>query len=65
MANQTRTSTPEELRRALQDKERELSELNLILADYHSEHSRLIRELRWLRAQLRDEEETASSLSET
>ncbi len=62
MANQTSTSTPEELRRAIQDKERELSELDLMLADYHAERSRLIRELRRLRAQLRGEEEAASAI---
>ncbi len=60
MADQTRTSTLEELRRAVRDKERELSELDLILADYHTEHSRLIRGLRKLRAQLRDVEEAVS-----
>lgn len=62
MADQTRTSTIEELRHAVRDKERELSELDLILADYHAERSRLIRELRRLCAQLRDAEETASSV---
>jgi uncharacterized coiled-coil protein SlyX len=60
MADQTRTSTIEELRRAVRDKERELSDLDLILADYHAEHSRLIRELRRLLEQLRDGEEAAS-----
>lgn len=62
MADQTRTSTIEELRRAVQDKERELSELDLILADYHAEHFRLIRELRRLRAQLCDYEDAAPSI---
>jgi len=57
MADQTRTSTVEELRRAIRDMERELSDLDLMLADYHTEHSRLIRDLRRLRAQLRDAEE--------
>ena len=61
MADQTRTSTIEELHRAVRDKERELSELDLMLADYHAEHSRLIRELRRLRAQLCDAEEAALS----
>lgn len=64
MSNQTRASTLEELHRVIQDKERELSELDLMLADYQTERSRLIRELRRLRAQLRDEEETASWISE-
>jgi uncharacterized coiled-coil protein SlyX len=61
MADQTRISQLEEFRRAVRDKERELAELDLILADYHSERSRLIRELRWLRARLRDAEEATSS----
>ena len=64
MANLTRTSTLEELRHAVRDKERELSELDLMLADYHSERSRFIRELRRLLAQLRDAEEAASSVPE-
>lgn len=61
MADQTWTSTLEALRRAIRDKERELSELDLILADYHAEHARLIQELRRLRAQLRNCEEAAPS----
>ena len=64
MADQTRPSKLEELRRAVRDKEHELSELNLMLADYHTECSRLIRELCWLQAQLRDAEEAASSAPE-
>jgi len=62
MPDQTRISTLEGLRRAVRDKERELSELDLMLADYHAEHARLIRELRRLRAQLRDSEEAAPSI---
>lgn len=57
MADQTRTSTLEELRRIIQIKERELSDLDLMLDDYQTERSRLIRELRRLRAQLNDEGE--------
>jgi len=57
--DQNKLLTLEELRRAVRDKANELSELDLILADYHSERSRLIRELRHLRAQLRDADETA------
>jgi uncharacterized coiled-coil protein SlyX len=64
MADQTRASILEELHRAIQDKERDLSELDLMLADYQRERSRLIRELRNLCAQLRDVEEAASSISE-
>jgi hypothetical protein len=64
MADQTRASTLEELHRAIEIKERELSELDLMLADYYTEHSQLIRELLRLRAQLSNEEETVSSISE-
>jgi len=64
MANQTRALTLEELHRAIQDKERELSALDLMLADYQTERSRLIRELRRLRAQLNDKEEIASMTHE-
>lgn len=64
MAGQTRTSKLEELRHAIRDKERELSELDLILADYQTERSRLIRELRRLWAQFRDAEEAAKSAPE-
>jgi hypothetical protein len=64
MADQTRTSTLEELHRAIKNKERELFELDLMLADYHTEHSQLIRELGRLRAQLRDAEKPASSITE-
>lgn len=59
MSDQNRLLTLKQLRRAVRDKESELSELDLILADYHTERSRLIRELRRLRAQLRDADETA------
>ncbi|RPI87955.1 MAG: hypothetical protein EHM41_03100 [Chloroflexi bacterium] len=62
MANRTSPSTLEELRKSVVDKERELAELDLILADYHTEHSRLIQELRRLRSQCRDAEEAASSV---
>lgn len=59
MSDQNKLSTLGELRRAVRNKESELSELDLMLADYHSERSRLIRELRRLRVQLRDADETA------
>ena len=64
MVDQNRTSTSEELRRAIQNKEHELSELDLMLADYHTERSRLIRELRRLRAQLWNAEEAALPVPE-
>ena len=65
MFDQSRPSTLEEIRRAVRSKESELSELDLMLADYHTERYRLIRELRRLQAQLRDADEAASSVLET
>ena len=65
MGDQTRPSTLEELYRAFQDKEHELSGLDLMLADYHAERSSLIRELRWLQAQISDAEEAAPFVPET
>jgi uncharacterized coiled-coil protein SlyX len=59
VADQTRPARLAALRRAVQDKESELSDLDLMLADYQAEHSGLIRELRRLRARLRDAEEAA------
>ncbi|HEY3477147.1 MAG TPA: hypothetical protein VGK56_21205 [Anaerolineales bacterium] len=64
MADQTTTSTPEELHRAIQDIERKLSRMDAILADCYAERSRLIRELRHLCAQLRDAKDAASSITE-
>jgi hypothetical protein len=61
VADQRSSLTLEELRLLVRKKERELSELDLMLADYHAERSRLIRELRKLQARLRDTEEAASS----
>ena len=61
MADQRSSLTLEELRLLVRKKERELSELDLMLADYHAERSRLIRELRKLKARLRETEEAASS----
>ena len=64
MADQTRTSTPDELHRAIRDIERELSRLDVILAHCYPKRSRLIRELRRLCAQLRDAKDAASSITE-
>lgn len=61
MADPIRLSTLEALRRTVREKERELSDLDLMLADYHTERSRLIDDLRLLRAQLRDAEASSSS----
>ena len=64
MADQTMTSTPEELHRAIRNIERELSRLDIVLADCHAERSRLIRKLRQLCAQLGDAKDAASSITE-
>jgi ribosomal protein L29 len=64
MAGQVPVSTPEELHRAIRDIERELSRLDVILADRYAERSRLIRELRRLCAQLRDAKDAALSITE-
>ena len=64
MADQTTTSTPEEIHRAIQDIERKLSRMDVMLADCYAERSRLIRELRRLCAQLRDAKDAASSITE-
>jgi ribosomal protein L29 len=61
VADHRSSLTLEELRLLIRKKERELSELDLMLADYHAERSGLIRELRKLRARLCDAEEVASS----
>ncbi len=54
MADQPISSPVEDLRRELADKSRQLSDLDVMLADYMDEHARLIRELRDLQARLRD-----------
>ena len=64
MADQTRTSTPEELHNAIHDIERELSRLDVMLANCYAERSRLIRELRRLCSQLRDAKDAVSSITE-
>ncbi len=51
------TSAIEALRRAIAEKSSQLSELDLMLADYDAERAQLIRELRHLQVQLRDTEE--------
>jgi uncharacterized coiled-coil protein SlyX len=47
----------DELRREVAEKSRQLSELDVMLADYHVERARLIRDLRRLQVRLRDAEE--------
>ena len=57
MTDRPAISTLEQLRRKLAEKSHELSQLDVMLADYHAEHARLICDLRRLQAQLRDAEE--------
>ncbi len=54
MADQPKSSPVEELRRELAEKSQQLSELDVMLADYQEERARLIRELRALQGRLRD-----------
>ena len=54
MADQPEPSVIEELRRELAEKSRQLSELDVILADYQDERARLIAEVRLLQARLSD-----------
>jgi hypothetical protein len=61
VADQTRSLSIEELRRAIRTREHELAELELILTDYHRERTCLIRELSWLQAQLHQLETEGSS----
>ncbi len=52
MADQLTSLTVEGLRHVLAQKAREISELDVMLADYQAERDRLIRELRALQARL-------------
>ena len=54
MADPLKPSVIEELDRELAEKSRQLSELDVMLADYQEERVRLILELRALQARLRD-----------
>ena len=54
MADQPTSVTIEDLRREMAEKSRQLSELEVMLADYQEERARLIAELRHLQARLRD-----------
>ena len=57
MADRSEPSTLEVLRREVAEKSSQLSELELMLADYDVERTRLIHELRQLQVRLRDAEE--------
>lgn len=57
MAVQSGRSDIEALRDEVTEKSRQLSELDVMLADYHAERTRLIRDLRCMRARLHDLEE--------
>ncbi len=52
MADQSISSLVADLRRELADKSQQLSELDVMLADYQAEHGRLIHQLRALQARL-------------
>lgn len=54
MADRSEALAIEQIRRELADKSRQLSELEVLLADYHAERMRLVREIRQLQARLRD-----------
>ncbi len=54
MDDQPEEMAHDELHRLVAEKSRQLSELDVMLADYHAERVRLIRELRRLQARLRD-----------
>lgn len=56
-------SALDELRRGVAEKSRQLSELDVMLADYHAERARLIRDLRRLQARLRNVEEQLQTSS--
>lgn len=57
MADRSEVLVIEEIRRELADKSRQLSELEVLLADYDAERMQLVREIRQLQARLRDAEE--------
>jgi uncharacterized coiled-coil protein SlyX len=57
MSISSQVSALTDLRRDVAETARQLSELDLMLADYHAERLRLIRDLRRLQARLRDLEE--------
>ena len=61
MADRSEVLVIEEIRRELADKSRQLSELEVLLADYDAERTQLIREIRQLQARLRDAEEQLQS----
>lgn len=50
-------SALDDLHREVAEKSRQLSELDVMLADYHAERARLIRALRRLQSQLREAQE--------
>ncbi len=54
MVDQPTSVAIEDLRREMAEKSRQLSDLEVMLADYQEERARLIGELRRLQARLRD-----------
>ncbi len=61
MADRSEVLAIERIRRELTDKSRQLSELEVLLADYHAERMQLIREIRQLQARLRDATEQSQN----
>lgn len=61
MVNKADSSMVAQLRRELAVSEHQLSELEVILADYNDERSRLVREISQLQTRLRDMEEKMQS----
>jgi len=57
VADRSEVLVIERIRRELADKSRQLSEPEVLLADYHAERMQLVREIRQLQARLRDAEE--------
>jgi hypothetical protein len=57
MAEQADAILVTQLRRKLAENEHQLSELEVILADYNEERARLVRDISRLQTQLRDIEE--------
>jgi predicted transcriptional regulator len=54
VTDRSEVSAIEQTRRELADKSRQLSELEVLLSDYHAERVQLVREIRHLQARLRD-----------
>lgn len=60
MADRSKVLAIERIRQELTEKSRQLSELEVLLADYQAERRQLVREIRQLQARLRDAEEQST-----